>query len=113
MPSVATYFGKVLGPSGKMPSPQLGILTSEDEKSMVELKEKISRTVRIKTKEPSIKVVIGKQSMPDEELAENALTVYNAVLSALPRKKENIKSLMIKFTMSKPIKIKEDENAKK
>src|SRR3972149_11598321 len=34
MPLVATTFGKVLGPAGKMPSPQLGILPSEDEKAI-------------------------------------------------------------------------------
>ena len=31
MPAVATSFGRVLGPAGKMPSPQLGILASEEE----------------------------------------------------------------------------------
>ena len=32
MPAIATSFGRVLGPAGKMPSPQLGILPNEDEK---------------------------------------------------------------------------------
>jgi len=30
MPSVATTFGKALGPVGKMPSPQLGVITQEN-----------------------------------------------------------------------------------
>lgn len=105
MPSVATSFGKVLGPMGKMPSPQLGMLMKEDDKAIKEIFEKINRTLRIKSKEPSLKVVIGKENMKDEEIAENALVVYNAVLNALPRKKENLKSILIKFTMSKPIKV--------
>jgi len=105
MPAIALRFGKILGPAGKMPSPQLGIIQTEDKKTMMELKEKISKTIRIRTKEPSIKVMIGKQSMPEEQLAENALAVYNAVLAALPRKKENISNVIIKFTMSKPFKI--------
>lgn len=105
MPQIATRFGKFLGPAGKMPSPQLGILTSQDEKKEVELVQKIKKTIRIKSKEPSIKLVIAKQEMQDNEIAENALAVYNAVLAALPRTKENIKSVMLKFTMSKPVKV--------
>ena len=63
MPKVATVFGRALGPSGKMPSPQLGILMNMSSKLLEELKEKINHSVKIKTKEPSIKVSIGKQSM--------------------------------------------------
>ncbi|NMB66867.1 hypothetical protein GYA25_02310 [Candidatus Woesearchaeota archaeon] len=105
MPLVATTFGRALGPTGKMPSPQLGILMNVDDKSILELKEKINSSVKIKLKEASIKVAIGKESMKDEELIENILTVYNALLKNLPRNKENIKNIEIKFTMTKPQKI--------
>ena len=42
MPKVATVFGRFLGPSGKMPSPQLGILINPDEKEILRLKDKIN-----------------------------------------------------------------------
>lgn len=106
MPKVATVFGRVLGPAGKMPSPQMGILLNADEKSISEVKEKVNTGVKIRAKESSIKLAIGKQSMSDEELIENINSIYNEVLKALPRDKENIKNLEIKFTMSKPVKIK-------
>jgi large subunit ribosomal protein L1 len=105
MPKVATIFGRALGPSGKMPSPQLGIILNADEKSINEVKKKVNNSVRLKSKEPSLKIAIGKQSMKDEELVENILTIYNALLKALPKNNDNIKNIEIKFTMTKPIKI--------
>ncbi len=105
MSKVATQFGRVLGPQGKMPSPQLGVLTTQDDIKERELAEKIRNTIRIKAKEPSVKLVIGKEKMADKELAENAVVIYNAVTAALPKKRENIKSVMLKLTMSKPIKV--------
>jgi len=105
MPSVATTFGRVLGPSGKMPSPQLGIILNTDEKTIREIKERINNSLKIKTKESSIKVAVGKQSMKDKEIAENILAVYNAVLKNLPKEKDNIKNIEIKFTMTKPQKL--------
>lgn len=106
MPKVATTFGRVLGPAGKMPSPQLGIVLNADEKSIKDLKEKINTSLRIRAKEASIKVAIGKEDMKDEELVENAMNIYNELIKALPREKENIKNVEIKFTMTKPVKIK-------
>jgi len=105
MPKVATVFGRVLGPAGKMPSPQMGILLNADEKSINELKEKINTNLRIRAKEASIKLAIGKENMKDEEIVENAVSVYNELIKALPRDKENIKNVEIKFTMTKPVKI--------
>lgn len=105
MQKIATNFGRYLGPVGKMPSPQLGIITNEDEKTLKQLIEKINSIVRIKTREASIKLCIGKEDMKEEEIAENASMIYNTVLNNLTRKKENIKSILIKLTMSKPIKI--------
>lgn len=106
MPSVATTFGRVLGPAGKMPSPQLGIVPNPDEKSITEIKEKINNSVKIRAKESSIKLAVGKQSMKDEEIVENILSIYNSLLGVLPKEKDNVKNIEIKFTMTKPIKIK-------
>jgi len=106
MPTVATTFGRALGPAGKMPSPQLGIMINADDKVIGELKNRINNSVKIKTKEPSIKVVVGRQSMKDEELIENMITIYNAVLKVLTKGNDNIKNLEVKFTMTKPQKIK-------
>ena len=106
MPVVATSFGRALGPTGKMPSPQLGILMNVDDKAIKELKNKINSSVKIKVKEASVKIQIAKQSMKDEEIVENILTVYNALLKILTRGKENVKNVEVKLTMSKPQKIK-------
>jgi large subunit ribosomal protein L1 len=109
MASVATAFGRVLGPAGKMPSPHLGILTSVGDREIESLVEKINKSVRIRTKEASIKLSVGRQSMRDEEIIGNILAIYGAVWKALPREKENIKNIEVKFTMTKPVKIIEDE----
>ena len=105
MPKVATTFGKVLGPAGKMPSPQLGILTQESDNAVKEMLERISKSIKIRVKEPSIKIGIGKQNMEEEKIIENFDAVYQAIVNALPVKKENVKSVLIKLTMGKPIKL--------
>ncbi|MEM4259519.1 MAG: hypothetical protein QXS38_02040 [Candidatus Pacearchaeota archaeon] len=105
MPAVATTFGKVLGPAGKMPSPQLGIMTSEDEESVRNLIDKISKSVKIRIKEAALKTTIGKESMPDEQIIENARAIYNGIVNILPAKKDNIKKIMIKLTMSRPLQV--------
>ncbi|MDP3992503.1 MAG: hypothetical protein Q8P79_03295 [Nanoarchaeota archaeon] len=106
MPKVASVFGRILGPAGKMPSPQLGILMDVNEKTIEEVKKKINNSLRIRIKEASIKLAIGKQSMKDEEITENVLSVYNAVMKELPKGNENLRNIELKFTMTKPEKIK-------
>jgi large subunit ribosomal protein L1 len=105
MPQVATTFGRVLGPAGKMPSPQLGILTNVTDKEVESLKKRINSNLKIRLKESSVKVAVGKESMPDKEILENIMSVYNAVFKELPRNKENVKNIKLKFTMTKPQKI--------
>ena len=106
MPRVATTFGKVLGPAGKMPSPQLGVLMNVNEKEITEVKKKIENSVKIRIKEASVKLAIGKQSMKNESIIENVVSVYNAVLKVLPKGIDNIKNVELKFTMTKPQKVK-------
>ena len=105
MPSVATTFGRALGPSGKMPSPQIGILENADERTIKELIARINKSVKIRTKESSIKLAIGNEKMSNQEIIENIMVVYNAVLKALSKGKENLRNIEVKFTMTKPYKI--------
>jgi large subunit ribosomal protein L1 len=106
MPVVATTFGRALGPTGKMPSPQLGIVIDAGDRTINDLISKINTSIKIKIKEASVKISVGKQSMKDEELIENILAVYNAVFKVMTKGKENIKNIEVKFTMTKPQKIK-------
>ena len=105
MPAVATSFGRILGPVGKMPSPQLGILISEKEDEIKPILNKINTTVRVRVKEPSIKLGVGKESLTDEQILQNILLVYNKILENLTKGQENIRNILIKFSMDKPIKI--------
>lgn len=105
MPKVATTFGKVLGPAGKMPSPQLGIITVENDEEIQKTLDKIDKSIKIRAKEASIKLIIGKAAMKDEDIIANINAVYSTLVNALPTKIENVKNVMVKFTMGKPIKV--------
>lgn len=107
MPLIASKFGKVLGAAGKMPDPKLGcVIMQENDKTISETVERLSKMTRLRTKEASLKVAVGKESMQNNELIENAQTIIKAVINALPKKELNIKSVMLKFTMSPPVKVK-------
>ena len=43
--------------------------------------------------------------MDDEKIAENVISIYNGLIKALPKGKDNIRNIEIKFTMTKPKKI--------
>ena len=106
MAKVATVFGRVLGSKGKMPNPKASqiLIPTLDFK---ELKDKLLRTVRLKTnKEAIVKCQIGKENLTDDQLADNFMIVYNALVRALPREENNIKNVSIKTTMSKPVLVK-------
>lgn len=105
MPKVATIFGKVLGPVGKMPSPQLGIIMQENDGEIQKTLDKIATSLKIRLKEASIKISVGKDKMGDDKIIENIKAVYDATENALPKKKENVKNVMIKLTMGKPVKV--------
>ena len=105
MPKVATTFGRVLGPRGKMPNPKAGNVVAPNA-NLKPLHEKLQRTIRATTKNaPLIQCGIGREDMKNEDVVENALTVYNSVLHALPNEKHNIKDIYVKLTMGKPVKV--------
>lgn len=105
MPAVATTFGRALGPAGKMPSPQLGVVMAETDDVIKQAMIKIETGVKVRAKEPSIKLSIGKQDSKDSNLAENAVAIFSEIFKLLPRSKDNLRSVMLKFTMSKPVRV--------
>jgi len=105
MPSVASTFGKVLGPSGKMPSPQLGVMMKDEDADIKNTLNKISKSAKIRVKDASIKIAVGKISMSDDKLTENIKSIYEGIIQALPLKVDNVKSSLIKLTMTKPVEV--------
>ncbi len=109
MPNVARYLARFLGPLGKMPKPfpsGYGIISNaEDLKMTIERYLKVIR-IQLK-KQPTVQVKIGKKSMEQEKLFENLKTVVNYVADQLPHKYNNIKSMYLKTTMGRPVKIDE------
>lgn len=105
MPKVAQAFGRVLGTRGKMPNPKLGTILP-GKASVEPVYNKLQSTVRLTAKKtPVIQVKVGKENMKTEEIVENTNLIYDQLIHHLPREKSNIKNVMLKLTMSKPIKV--------
>lgn len=105
MVQVAGAFGRVLGPKGKMPNPKAGCVVPP-KTNLKPVVEKLKHTIRLATKNTlMVQCAIGKEDMDEAKLAENAVAVYNQVLHTLPQEKNNIKNVLLKFTMSKPVKV--------
>ena len=113
MGKIATAFGRVFGPRGKMPNPKSGGVFPPNA-NLKPLQEKLQMTIRVSAKtSPLIQCPIGMEDMKMEHLTDNAMTIYNAILHALPNEKHNIKDAYIKLTMGKPVKLGENLEAVK
>jgi large subunit ribosomal protein L1 len=105
MPEIATKFGRVFGPMGKMPSPQAGIIPADNDAAIKAMVDKMKSVVKIKSKERSLKIPVGKEDMSEKELKANIEAILQGVENALPQKNQNIKNALIKYTMSTPRRI--------
>lgn len=105
MAKIATAFGRVFGPKGKMPNPKMGCVVPPNA-NLKQLYERLQKTLKIATKnDPIIHCSVGKEDAKDEEIIDNIMTVYNALIHALPNEKHNIKSVFLKLTMGKAYKV--------
>jgi len=105
MPKVAATFGRILGPRGKMPNPKAGCVVPP-KADLSAVKERLSKTVRLITKNSLvIHTIIGKEDQPAEELVDNLYVVLDHLLHHLPAGENNIRSVFIKTTMGKPVKV--------
>lgn len=99
MPTVGKALGQLLGPRGKMPTP---IPFNAPIDAFL---SRFRTSIKVRTRASlSISCKIGDESMEDSDLAVNAFTVLNAVEKKLPNGEKNIRKIMIKTTMGKPVK---------
>lgn len=99
MTTVGKVLGQLLGPRGKMPVP---VPYNAPIDSFL---SRFRSSIRVKVKNSlSIACKIGDESMSDEDLAANAHTVVNAVEKKLPNGDKNIRKIIFKTSMGKPIK---------
>ena len=99
MPTVGKTLGQLLGPRGKMPTPV------PFDASIEAFLERFRSCIKIRTRASlSIASKIGDVSMEDSDLAINAHSVLSAIEKKLPNGEKNMKKILIKTTMGKPIK---------
>ena len=98
MPIIAKNLGQFLGPRNKMPKPIIG--------DMEKLFQNLSGSITLKSKGkylPTIHCVVGNETMPVNDIAENIDSVVNALVKKVG--KPAIKSVYTKLTMSSAIKL--------
>lgn len=105
MPQVATAFGRVLGPKGKMPNPKAGCIVPP-KAALKPLYAKLQNTVRVAAKTaPVVQCRLGNEGMTDEQLAQNFRVVYDQLIHSLPNGEDNVKAAFLKLTMGKPVSV--------
>ena len=99
MPTVGKALGQLLGPRGKMPTPV------PFNAPIDAFLARFRTSIKVRTRASlSISCKIGDESMEDADLATNAFTVVSAIEKKLPNGEKNIKKVLIKTTMGKPVK---------
>jgi len=99
MPIVGKTLGQFLGPRGKMPTP---VPFNAPIESFL---QRFRSSIKVRTRASlSLSCKIGDESMEDADLAINAHAILSAIEKKLPNGERNIKRIMIKTTMGKPVK---------
>lgn len=99
MPTVGKTLGQLLGPRGKMPTPV------PFNAPIDAFLQRFRSSIKVRARATlSMSCKIGDESMDDSDLAINAHAVISAVEKKLPNGEKNMRRIMIKTTMGKPIK---------
>ncbi len=100
MAVVGKVLGKILAPKGKMPRPLL------PNANIVQVADLSKKSITLKTKGkylPSLHCIVGKENMSSEQVAENVLAVFEALLKKIAE--GQLESVYLKTTMGKSVKV--------
>ncbi len=99
MPVVGKVLGQLLGPRGKMPTPV------PFNASVESFLQRFRSSIKVRARATlAMSCKIGDESMENADLAINAHAVLSAVEKKLPSGEKNLKRVIIKTTMGKPVK---------
>jgi len=99
MLTVGKYLGQALSPRGKMPI--IAPPNPNAIKALIDAYPSKLKVSNVKNKSSvAIQLKIGKKSQAKNDIADNVMTVYNALIEKLPAGKHNIKYMALKTTMS-------------
>ncbi len=99
MPVVGKVLGQLLGPRGKMPTPV------PFNASIESFLQRFRSSIKVRARASlAMSCKIGDESMENTDLAINAHAVLSAVEKKLPSGEKNLKRVIIKTTMGKPVK---------
>ena len=99
MPVVGKVLGQLLGPRGKMPTPV------PFNASIESFLQRFRSSIKVRSRASlAMSCKIGDESMENADLAINAHAVLSAVEKKLPSGEKNLKRVIIKTTMGKPVK---------
>lgn len=100
MPTIGRVAGPILGPRGKMPIPV------PPQAPIDNIIERERRVVVLRSRDKSfVHCIVGKESMNNEQIAENIESVISNLSNATKRGFGNIKSMYLKLSMSKAVKL--------
>lgn len=99
MPAVGKVLGQLLGPRGKMPTPV------PFNASIESFLQRFRSSIKVRSRASlAMSCKIGDESMENTDLSINAYAVLSAVEKKLPNGEKNLKRIIIKTTMGKPVK---------
>ena len=77
-----------------MPNPKLGCVVPPSA-NLEPLVKRLVTTVRLNAKKgTNLQCQIGKEDMPEEQIIDNILTIYQATVKHMPNETHNIKNVL-------------------
>jgi len=104
MLTVGKYLGQQLAPKGRMPQ-----LIQANVASFSAAAAKAGSVIKLTNKAgkymPVVQAAIGNEKSKDEEIADNVMAIYEALIGKIEGKEQSIKSVLLKLTMGPAMKV--------
>ncbi|MBI2084196.1 MAG: 50S ribosomal protein L1 [Candidatus Aenigmarchaeota archaeon] len=98
MPLIGRVMGQVLAPRNKMPK----VITGDAKRMVANYKKSVRLIVK---SAPVVQCIVGKEDMAGDKVAENVAEILKFLETKLPRGRQNMGKVLLKFTMGEPVKV--------